>query len=355
MLFDVYIAVADPFADNSKLSDIFSTINKPTSLGDLESAIQYYVDSDTMPSALNQIQETQTYLEKNTKSLFYLRQALKLPPVNFTCYNEHVKPGIILFTTKIPACMRLIMLDFEYNVCTGQRDKIASSFTDALKLDSLIANIPYLYGQLLRSSNLYIIFKKLRAISIIGGLDDLNVQECDDIIYILKNKEIEFTSGYKNVLLAESQIDNSHISDFLKSRVKPDVRIEDYNNYINKYKQLCKKLADTLDLPSTPAWNEILKDSEEFNGYFSCDVVTPAKWKDRYQNTILEIKTMRILFEALKFKKLHGIFPESLEQFIPDLKSYNNTIFTYSSSGNNLLIIKKIDKNDDFIYKCKEE
>jgi len=329
--------------------------NTQTSLKYLKAATRY---SDLSLPPQNQWCTCAPYLKQHKSTILLLQQATKLPPVDFSRYHDSnmLLPKDIGFINGLSECIRLLMLDFTYAVNTKQESRAKSALVTALKTNSLIAGVPLLYAQLCRTGIISIIFERIQdTVDLTGnGLEIFNDATIQNFCVLLKQQEKESLAGYQNSLLNESQIPNSELGNYFKVHTVPGLKINDYTALTKQYRALCKLCAESLDQPSNKVWLQISNEANAFNRHFKTKMITPIDWKYNYLKTISDLRILRIVFEAVKFKNRHGTFPHSQEQFVPeDIRKNGFISFYYTGTRDTFKVTSSV-KNSSFEYRKRK-
>ena len=154
--------------------------------------------------------------------------------------------------------------------------------------------------------------------------------------------------------LYESQIPDTYLCNYFEIHIASKRRIDDYATLGKQYHNLCKLCAELWDRPSDGIWIQISKDANAFNRNFKVKMITPITWRYNYLKTISDLRILRIVFEAVKFKKYHGTFPRSQEQFFPrDIPQSNLISFDYAGTKDTFKVTSSV-KNSSFEYQKKK-
>lgn len=334
---------------------VLAGCGSPSSLKYLEEATQY--DDLSLPSGKDQ-RVFAAYLEQHKRTITLLTQAADYSPIDNHTFHT-LQPERIEFIKKVPGCIRLLMLDFTYAVSIKQEPRAKSALVTAMRTNDLIARVPFLYGQLCRTGIAGILLEKIQAtVDWTGdGLEIFNDMTISDFCSLLREQETTFLTGYRNSLLYESQLSEEYLCRYFKLHINPEREVDDDDTaaLAKQYRDLCRRIADSLDQPFDHNWTRILADANGFNRNFKVEMIAPDAWKYNYLKAVSDLRILRIVFEAVKFKKNHGKFPRSLEQFPPEDIQTNGLIsFDYAGSDNAFKITSSV-KGSSFEYRMERE
>lgn len=297
MLIGVVMGIESLSASDSDTAKIFYQINEKSCLVKLKLAIQ---QSSLEPiESLNGEKAVADYLKKNREALQFLYQAADMPRVDFGCYNEAVKPEIIPVVSQTPRCIRLLMCDFSYNVLVTQGTKSGRSLIAALRIVQLTSGIPYLYGQLLLSSNIRIVFDGVRAMDFKQGDSHkfFSGRDVQEILSLLNSLEKDLSTGYQTAFQREAELKKIYLEEYLRPRLKNANQLDEL---IARYKAFYSFLSKSFFSPSDAVWTRIMDEAESINHALTEPVITPRKWQQRYLESMEELKMLKEIFDARK-------------------------------------------------------
>lgn len=274
------------YADTTRL---FDEINKGSALTTIKLAIQ----ESTPEPATTDLQQLQDYLNKNKEPLRLLLRAAYMPPIDFSCYNESTKPEIIPFSTQIPKCVRLLMFHFEAAWDASKGTEAGQSVIASLHMVYSIAGIPYIYGQLLRSSMIGIIFDQIMKTDQNKLLDILCKDDVTHIVELLSMLEKNLTNDYKQAFLSEGKLNNVYITEYLEPQLK-NSRLKD--KITCQYKQFFIDFSNNFSSESPEEWRKIMISAEIINENFNTPVLTPSVWRKHYLDSIHKLKILQKFF-----------------------------------------------------------
>ena len=283
-------------ASDSDTAKIFYRLNEKNCLANLQLAIQKSTSEPIVSFKKNE--EIADYLKKNHEALLLLYQATDMPRVDFSCYNEAVKPEIIPVVSKTPRCIRLLMCDFSYNVGIGRGMEGRRALITALRMVQLTSGNPYLYGQLLLSSNIRIIFDGIRVIDSKQWYKFFSEQDIRQILSLLNSLEEKLTLGYQMAIRRESDLKKSYIEEYLRPRLKTSTKMEEV---VSKYRNFYTLLEKSFFSQSSAEWRKIMNAAEALNQALTEPVVTPREWQQRYLASMRELEELQDIFQR-RFK-----------------------------------------------------
>ena len=256
--------------------------------------------------------ELAEYIDQHRQVIDELLKVGSLPPIDYA-YEPGAKLVVDELTMKAPYLTRLLMRYFEHNNNLRRSSAMADTLVAALKFNALTANAPHILGQIVRCSQIYIIYNAV--VERHDFLDDLSIAELDDLIAALKSAEESLHAGFKRGLEIEAQVADEFIIDSLRDSIQTEP--DDYSATVAEYRELLRAMAVLLDEPLNREWSELIKRADNFNKNYTHPPASLYGLLNIYRQALARSRMLHAVLGAVRYNKEHGEFPLYAEQFLP--------------------------------------
>lgn len=329
--------------DSIKVNTHFTENNKKTAWSHLEKAISFV---NTQPfineTKKMDIESLSSYIRTYGDAIDNLYIAAKMPCVDFSYYKHSTIPRVIDFTLKMPDCIRLLMLNYQYGVKINKPDIAYNSLLAALQIDLLLKENPYIYYQLIRAANINTIFQSIKECSAESSFNRLTVHEIDKLINLIQKEKTDIKAAWVHAFQFESLLDDKILLKTLPFYKEEKLSDKEKVLVVADYKASLKIMAEQVikEQMDKNYLYELKKKEADINKHFSSSILDFERWVQVYAYSESQLDVIETLLQAVKFYKKNGLYPTKNDAFS---KTISDTVEYFPQEKGFDLIIKDND------------